>query len=75
MEVFDNEYGYGGAAPAQEVPIPNLEYGVVDLISEPIPVDAAPAPVQPEVIAFEPHPVPLETESVVPNVPFIIPSG
>lgn len=80
MEVIDQGYGYGTAegaiaAPASGLPIPDLEYGIVDLVSEPVPAEAAPAPVQPEIISFEPHPVPLETESVVPNVPFLIQSG
>lgn len=80
MEVIDHGYEYGTAegaiaAPASGIPIPDLEYGVVDLASVPVPVDAAAVPVQPEVISFDPHPIPLETESVVPNVPFLIQSS
>lgn len=80
VEAIDHEYGYGVeegaiAAPASGLPIPDLEYGVIDLVSSPVPADAAPIPPPPEVYAVEPPTQPLETESVVPNVPFIIQSG
>lgn len=80
IEAIDQEYGYGLeagaiAAPASGAPIPDLQYGIVDLVSSPVPVDAAPIPPPPHVEAIEPPTLPLETESVIPNVPFLIQSG
>lgn len=78
VEVIDHEYGYGteeGAilAPTSGLPVPNLEYGVIALVSSPIPADAP--PVQPEAEAVGPPHSPIYTEEVVPSHPFIIQSG
>lgn len=78
VEVIDHEYGYGTeeeaiVAPTSGLPVPDLEYGVIALVSSPIPAEAPHAQLEAEAVG-PPH-APIYTEQVVPSEPFIIQSG